>query len=120
MNRGVEYDTGEPFVDPAGPVWRLWQCQTRHNRVSPKTPKEHPETIDGLIPNAPPRCLTVDLELSDKQLDPKAVHGFSSHHPGGSHYALGDGSVRFLSENIDINTYHFLGNRKDGEILKTF
>ena len=35
--------------------WRLWQCQTRHNRVSPKAPKEHPETIDGLIPNAPPR-----------------------------------------------------------------
>lgn len=61
-----------------------------------------------------------NFELSDKQLDPKAVHGFSSHHTGGSHYALGDGSVKFLSENIDSNTYQFLGNRKDGEILKSF
>ena len=61
-----------------------------------------------------------DFELSDKQLDPKAVHGFSSHHTGGSHYAFGDGSVKFLYENIDIHTYHVLGNRKDGEILNSF
>ena len=60
------------------------------------------------------------IELSAKQLDPKSVQGFSSHHTGGSHYALGDGSVRFLSENIDSQTYKFLGNRKDGEILEAF
>ncbi len=28
---------------------------------------------------------------------------FSSHHAGGSHFCFADGSVRFISENIDCN-----------------
>jgi prepilin-type N-terminal cleavage/methylation domain-containing protein len=59
------------------------------------------------------------IELTPAQTDPKSVMGFSSHHVGGSHFALGDGSVRFLSENIDSTTYSHLGNRKDGELLET-
>lgn len=60
------------------------------------------------------------IELTAEQTDPKTVMGFSSHHVGGSHFALGDGSVRFLSEKIDITTYSNLGNRNDGELLDTF
>lgn len=41
--------------------------------------------------------------------------GASSLHVGGVHAALGDGSVRFLSENIDhVNVYGPLGGRADG------
>jgi len=29
---------------------------------------------------------------------------YSSSHPGGAHFAMGDGKVTFLSENIDLNT----------------
>ncbi|MCI0333147.1 MAG: DUF1559 domain-containing protein [Planctomycetes bacterium] len=44
-------------------------------------------------------------------------HGFNSNHPGGAHFALADGSVRFVSENIDTITYGRLASRADGEVL---
>ena len=57
------------------------------------------------------------IELTAEQTAPRSVLGFSSHHTGGSHFSLGDGSVRFISENIDSTTYSYLGNRHDGELL---
>ncbi len=38
-------------------------------------------------------------------------------HTGGCHAVLGDGSVRFLSENIDGNTLRRLCSRADGEVV---
>ena len=46
-----------------------------------------------------------------------AVGGFSSYHPGGANVALGDGSVRFLSETIDPQILQQLGHRADGKLL---
>lgn len=40
-----------------------------------------------------------------------AVGGFGSSHPGGSQFAVGDGSVRFCAETIDPLVYLQLGNR---------
>jgi len=52
--------------------------------------------------------------------DPAVVGGFSSHHTGGGHFGMGDGSVRFLSENIAPAVYSYLGNRHDGEMVGDF
>lgn len=41
-------------------------------------------------------------------------HGFKSRHPGGANFLFGDGSVHFLSEDIDHNVYQYLGCRDDG------
>ena len=41
-------------------------------------------------------------------------------HTGGVHALLGDGSVRFLSDNVDYNTVRRLANPKDGEIVGDF
>ena len=46
--------------------------------------------------------------------------GFKSHHPGGVHFLLVDGSVRFLSENLDHTTYQRLGGRADGQPVGEF
>lgn len=46
--------------------------------------------------------------------------GFSSWHTGGCHMGFADGSIRFLSENIDTRTYRLLGPKDDGEILGEF
>ncbi|MFO0917978.1 MAG: DUF1559 domain-containing protein [Planctomycetaceae bacterium] len=40
-----------------------------------------------------------------------------SPHSGGCHAVMGDGTVRFLSENIDVLTLARLSKRKDGETL---
>jgi len=40
-----------------------------------------------------------------------------SYHSGGVMCALADGSVRFLSETVDSDTYHALGTRAGGEVI---
>lgn len=42
---------------------------------------------------------------------------FSSFHPGGCHFVLADASVRFVSENIDLSTYHYLCIRNDAQVV---
>jgi len=48
------------------------------------------------------------------------VGGFGSVHSGGAQFGLGDGRVRFLSENIDSNILQALGNRHDGRMLEEY
>lgn len=43
-----------------------------------------------------------------------ATRGFSSYHPGGCHMLMGDGSVHFISENINLATYQALAIAADG------
>ena len=42
------------------------------------------------------------------------TRGFSSYHPNGCGFTMVDGSVHFVSQNIDINIYRQLGRRDDG------
>ena len=48
------------------------------------------------------------------------VGGFGSQHSGGAHFGLGDGAVRFISWQIDSETFRRLGNRRDGKIVPRF
>jgi hypothetical protein len=41
--------------------------------------------------------------------------GFKSPHPGGAHVVLGDASVHFLPDAIDMYVYNALGGKADGE-----
>lgn len=56
-------------------------------------------SIWNKYPNDPANPNPAKLASTD------AAYGFSSFHTGGYQFALGDGSVRFISENIDKNTY---------------
>jgi prepilin-type N-terminal cleavage/methylation domain-containing protein len=45
---------------------------------------------------------------------------FRSDHPGVVNFAIGDGRVRFISENIDQNVLTALGTRSGGEVIGEF
>lgn len=45
---------------------------------------------------------------------------FGSWHAGGAHFAMGDGSVRFVSNNVNFITFQALGSRALGEITGDF
>jgi prepilin-type processing-associated H-X9-DG protein len=46
--------------------------------------------------------------------------GFKSRHPGGVNFAFCDGSVRFISQFINQETYTYLSSRADGRVVPTF
>jgi prepilin-type N-terminal cleavage/methylation domain-containing protein len=47
---------------------------------------------------------------------PLYVGGFSSYHPSGAMFAMGDGSVRFVNNNINTATLQELAHRSDGRL----
>ena len=48
---------------------------------------------------------------------PNIERRFWSWHVGGTHFLLGDGSIRFLSTNIDYNTFVKLSTRNGAEVV---
>ena len=49
-----------------------------------------------------------------------AVGGPSSSHVGGYHVVMGDGAIRFISNNISVDLLRNLTHRADGELLSEF
>jgi prepilin-type processing-associated H-X9-DG protein len=43
--------------------------------------------------------------------------GYKSRHTGGANFAMVDGSVRFVSQYINMETYVYLSGRNDGKVL---
>ena len=87
------------FVDDDGPFYGVWS---------------------GLIPNS---------EHALERFLGHAEHGpnygehagdFGSSHKGGAQFVLGDGSVRFISENINETTFQRLAMRADGQVIGEF
>jgi prepilin-type N-terminal cleavage/methylation domain-containing protein len=71
------------------------------------------------------RRLTVDSKHITFPINFKGSFGnnttpFTSFHTGGAHFLLADGSGRFISENIDLNTLKALGTRAKGEVIGEF
>jgi prepilin-type N-terminal cleavage/methylation domain-containing protein/prepilin-type processing-associated H-X9-DG protein len=66
-----------------------------------------------------------DNAAGDRPNVPESVLGtisvnnlpFGSFHAGGANFALGDGSVRFINESIDLNAYLAYGSRNGDEII---
>jgi prepilin-type N-terminal cleavage/methylation domain-containing protein/prepilin-type processing-associated H-X9-DG protein len=48
------------------------------------------------------------------------AYGFKSRHPGGAQFTLADGSVRFITQNINHTMFQFLGGRDEGSPVGDF
>ncbi len=49
-----------------------------------------------------------------------STSNFRSDHTGGGHFTMVDGSVQFISENIDLGVYRALGTIQGGEVIGQF
>ena len=63
------------------------------------------------------KVLGITFDRINGRIDPA---GFGSYHTGGANFLFGDGSVRFLNENMDEITYQRLSTIADGEVLGEF
>ncbi len=100
-------------LNEPGAVRLGWMSGTRATlRNTGRSPNEELKTLydkQGNLKQPPPANPAITF-----------VGGFSSHHPGGMHVALGDGGVRFISEIINLETFQQLGNRADGKLMGKF
>lgn len=78
---------------------------------------------DPLVPwwhrQLPASCeQAINTRLNDGR---KSKAGFRSRHPDrGAHFLLVDGAVRFVSESIDLGTYHALSTIDRGDVVGEF
>jgi len=99
--------------------WRWWRRSTRRG---PGTHRGiHWQSWDTLGTqrgiNGPGTRIGEDLPLTFNHRH----HGsFASQHPGGCYFVLVDGSVHFLSENIDSRVLAALTTRAGGEVVGEF
>ena len=78
-------------------------------------------------PNTPAPLNRVPLDVSvDSTTDGSCngsndrVRNFHSMHPGGAHFLLGDGSARFVNENINQSLYRALSTINGKETIGDF
>ncbi len=61
-----------------------------------------------------PNCQTSGSGFAS---DRDGIYTARSQHSGGVNAAYGDGSVRFITQTIDVKTYQFIGGRDDGQVV---
>ena len=75
----------------------------------------------GMVPEGEEAFQRVQGAFDHVPNDPVAhLDDFGSQHQGGAQFVLGDGHVRFVSENIDKTLYQSLGTIKGGEVVGEF
>jgi prepilin-type N-terminal cleavage/methylation domain-containing protein/prepilin-type processing-associated H-X9-DG protein len=115
-------DTFEPGVYPADTASAVQICratntadltkQGKSNGGAPWLSPDHTTTYYYHV--LPPNDLSCMYPPS------RVTTTANSRHTGGVHLLLCDGSVRFASENIDINVWQALGTRRGGEAINNF
>jgi hypothetical protein len=116
LNAAIKLYGGQPaLVPPAGPPG------IEAHRGSPAVEAEATAVSDEEPENSADDDKAGDEEsrtiIFGQPVGPLAVGGFGSDHAAGANFALGDGSVRFISETISILVYEQLGNRHDGKLI---
>jgi len=62
-------------------------------------------------------CVTNDLTPGEGIFTAVGFRAARSRHPGGVNVLLGDGSVQFITDNVDLTTWRALSTRSGGEVV---
>jgi prepilin-type processing-associated H-X9-DG protein len=62
----------------------------------------------------------IPFDQMEFKINPPSGIGVSSAHPGGANVAMGDGSVRFVSDQLDPQTFRYLLIRNDGNVIPEY
>jgi prepilin-type processing-associated H-X9-DG protein len=106
-----------------GPPWSsqtpFWPNDLRITGGAYQVPRLNapPDTDGSVLSN----CLGAATHPPDWVIVPACQSlgqfGFRSLHPGGSNFAFADGSVKFIKDSINLETYRALGTRAGGEVI---
>lgn len=81
----------------------------------------HSNNLNGLAKTTVPinydTCNPQDSTVPNQHKDCtwNTEFGFRSVHPGGANFGMGDGSVQFINEGIDMLAYQYLGDKADDQ-----
>lgn len=104
--------TGHKGRDHAGELvtiefsWVTRTCQSVDEGINPPFS----------IPGGRDQNLLMGVSGQNRHEELTDQFGFSSFHPGGAHFAMGDASVHFLNEDIDQSVLEEMAGRNDGGI----
>lgn len=115
---------GESMTDPAygrdgeaTDFWTIAAPQTGNWTIGyADTGTNTEEFTEGAGSTGPKMNGRLDLTVNGNHVEA----GFGSWHVGGAFFCMADGSVRFISENVDRATYAALGSRRGRETLGDF
>jgi prepilin-type N-terminal cleavage/methylation domain-containing protein len=95
------------FTSSIGMTWAVGDMScTTYNHVSTPNTRSCAGTGMGMGMMGADAMVNMAVQLSA-----------SSYHPGGVNLAIGDGSVRFIKDGINLNVWRSLSTRNGGEIL---
>jgi prepilin-type processing-associated H-X9-DG protein len=111
---GTLRNTGSPINGGLLPIVLPAGVPTA-TRELPGLPDENGQTPQGGAndPPAPGDPAPTGPQLANLT----ATGGFGSRHPSGAHFAMGDGSVRFLGASTNLAVLQQLAHRNDGKLL---
>ncbi|MCA9050367.1 MAG: DUF1559 domain-containing protein, partial [Planctomycetaceae bacterium] len=116
---------GTAIAPPAGRVQQGWIAPQPNplgiqSQSGYTTGGNYGTTLVRLNQNPVVETVYDDNDLNNCNSAGDYTSNFRSPHEGGGQFLLGDGSGRFISENIDQGIYNAIGTRGNGEVVGEF
>jgi prepilin-type N-terminal cleavage/methylation domain-containing protein len=108
FSRGPTVSRIRDVVDGTSNVYMLGERKAEECRFSGAFNANFSIAFIGQKPNSPTR--------STDTFDYARNCGYASHHTGGLHMLMADGSTQFVSTTIDFRLWSFMGDKSDGNV----